>query len=246
MRVSHALRSLCLRIALCCELWPRPAAQLRSGLGARRRTSGLASCSDGPPLCLLICETGRPGSAVVSHHCTRCPRASASDFSSARPGRPSRYSLCFGEAAGGAGLQAPHFRGPSRRRPWPRRAPPRTPGPGASRSGPQGGRPSATLEPGADPDLRRSRNWARPRPGPRPRPGVGRRERGPDLRRLEKIQGGGLSLYSAPGGPQRAPGASKNDPGRKTGPGERVGTSGDRVLKKSRHRRSGWEPFSVH
>ena len=42
----------------------------------------------------------------------------------------------------------------------------------------------------------------------------------------------GFSPFSAPGSPQRAPGPSRNDSGRKTGLGERVGTSGDRVLKK--------------
>ena len=45
--------------------------------------------------------------------------------------------------------------------------------------------------------------------------------------------------FLAPGGLQRAPGPSKDDSGRKTGPVERVGTSGDRVLKKSKHRMFG-------
>ena len=60
------------------------------------------------------------------------------------------------------------------------------------------------------------------------------------MRRPEKNQDGGFSLFSASGGPRRAPGPSKNDPGRKTGPGDAVGTSGDRVLKKSGHRHV-WE-----
>ena len=60
-----------------------------------------------------------------------------------------------------------------------------------------------------------------------------------DLRRREKSQGGCFSLFSASGGLQRAPGAPKDDSGRETGPGEGVGTSGDRVLKKTRHRMSG-------
>ena len=56
----------------------------------------------------------------------------------------------------------------------------------------------------------------------------------PEIRRLEKIE-------TAPGGPFQAPGPTENDPGRKTGPGDGVESSGARVSKKSRHRISGEE-----
>ena len=42
-----------------------------------------------------------------------------------------------------------------------------------------------------------------------------------------------------PGGPFQAPGPTKNDPGRKTGPREGVESSGARAVKKSRRRMSG-------
>eukprot|EP00959_Pyramimonas_sp_CCMP1952_P367332 7693782-Pyramimonas_sp.AAC.1 len=45
--------------------------------------------------------------------------------------------------------------------------------------------------------------------------------------------------FAAPRGPRQAPGPSKNGSGWQAGPGERVGTSGDAVLKKAGRRMSG-------
>ena len=55
----------------------------------------------------------------------------------------------------------------------------------------------------------------------------------PDIRRHEKIVTASFSLVRPPGGPYRVPGPTKNNPGRKTGPGEGVESSGARALKKS-------------
>ena len=48
-----------------------------------------------------------------------------------------------------------------------------------------------------------------------------------EIRRPQKVGAARFGQFSALGGPQRAPGPSKIDPGRKTGPGEGLRTSGD-------------------
>eukprot|EP00959_Pyramimonas_sp_CCMP1952_P200784 4199732-Pyramimonas_sp.AAC.1 len=61
----------------------------------------------------------------------------------------------------------------------------------------------------------------------------------PDPQTPSSITTGGFLSVSASGGPHRASGASINDSGCRAGHGERVGTSGGDVMKKSLRRGSG-------
>ena len=78
-----------------------------------------------------------------------------------------------------------------------------------------------------------------------PDPGLRRRDKERTTEVLREDHDGGFAAFSASGGPPRAPGTSKNGSGRKTGPGEVVGTSGGGVLNKTRRRVSGFPPLTA-